>query len=133
MALQIKLNEVQEEIKSLNLSKRKIENELINKKGNLSSINNSIDEKRRVLSIKKGQVEENINKIGSLAKEAEERFIKETESKSFEIIKNNFNVSKERNKTILSKNEEDLKNLQGAYNITYDFGAEVGINGINTF
>ncbi|MVX66653.1 AAA family ATPase [Clostridium chromiireducens] len=133
MALQIKLNEVQEEIKSLNLSKRKIENELINKKGNLSSINSSIDEKRRVLSIKKGQVEENINKIGSLAKEAEERFIKETESKSFEIIKNNFNVSKERNKTILSKNEEDLKNLQGSYNITYDFGAEVGINGINTF
>ncbi|MFW2491539.1 ATP-binding protein [Clostridium chromiireducens] len=133
MTLQIKLNEVQEEIKSLNLSKKKIENELINKKGNLSSINNSVDEKRRVLSIKKGQVEENINKIGSLAIEAEERFIKETESKSFEIIKNNFNVSKERNKTILSKNEEDLKNLQGSYNITYDFGAEVGINGINTF
>lgn len=133
MALQIKLNEVQEEIKSLNLSKKKIENELINKKGNLSSINNIIDDKRRFLSIKKGQVEENKSKIGSLAKEAEERFVKETESKSFEIIKNNFNVSKERNKTILSKNEEDLKNLQTSYNITYDFGAEVGINGINTF
>ncbi|MBE6086494.1 MAG: cell division protein MukB [Clostridium beijerinckii] len=133
MALQIKLNEVQEEIKSLNLSKKRIENELINKKGNLSSINNIIDDKRRILSIKKGQVEENINKIGSLAKEAEERFIKETESKSFEVIKNNFNVSKEGNKTKLSKTEEDLKNLQGLYNITYDFGAEVGINGINTF
>ncbi|MDG5853149.1 ATP-binding protein [Clostridium beijerinckii] len=133
MALQIKLNEVQEEIESLNLSKKKIENELINKKGNLSSINNIIDDKRRILSIKKVQVEENKNKIGSLAKEAEERFIKETESKSFEIIKNNFNVSKEGNKTKLSKTEEDLKNLQGSYNITYDFGAEVGINGINTF
>lgn len=133
MALQIKLNEVQEEIESLNLSKKKIENELINKKGNLSSINNIIDDKRRILSIKKVQVEENKNKIGSLAKEAEERFIKETESKSFEVIKNNFNVSKEGNKTKLSKTEEDLKNLQGSYNITYDFGAEVGINGINTF
>ena len=133
MALQIKLNEVQEEIESLNLSKKNIEYELINKKGNLSSINNSVDEKRRVLSIKKGHVEETINKIGFLAKEAEERFIKETESKSFEVIKNNFNVSKEGNKTKLSKTEEDLKNLQGSYNITYDFGAEVGINGINTF
>lgn len=133
MALQIKLNEVQEEIKSLNLSKKKIENELINKKGNLSSINNIIDDKRRILSIKKVQVEENKSKIGSLAKEAEDRFIKETESKSFEVIKNNFNVSKEGNKTKLSKTEEDLKNLQGSYNITYDFGAEVGINGINTF
>lgn len=133
MALQIKLNEVQEEIRSLNLDKRNIENDLINKKSNKSSIDNIIADKRRVLTIKKEQLENNRNKIGSLAKEAEERFIKESESKSFETIKNNFNVSKERNKTILSRQEGELKNLQTSYNITYDFGAEVGINGINTF
>lgn len=131
--LQMKLDMVKEEIERLNESKKQLEAKLIFERSNLSYIKDIIGDKRRVLSIKQENKEENKNEIGALAEDGEERFIKEKESKSLLTIKNNFNTSKERNNTMLSNQESDLKNLQMSYNNTYDLGAEIGVNGINTF
>ena len=133
MDIQIRLKEIEEEIKGLNKEKKKIDDSLLDNKSNLISNRNIISQKESLQVYKNGLREETKNRIGILAKEAEDRFNKEKDNKSLETIRNNFNLSKERNKTMLSNQEEDLRILQTSYNITYDLGAEIGINGINSF
>ncbi|BCZ45821.1 ATPase [Clostridium gelidum] len=133
MDIQMKLEEVQKEIKNLKDNKKTLEDEIIGNKSLLNKDEDILSQKKSYLEIKILDKEEHRKEIGSLEQEGIERFNKERENKSSDIIKNNFNLSKMRTKTMCDKCGERLKELQVFYNNSYDFGAEIGVNKIDRF
>lgn len=133
MDIQMKMEEVLKEIENLNKNKKTLEYEIIQNSGLLNKNEDILSEKKLDLEIKLLDKEEHRKQIGSLDQEGIERFNKERENKSSDIIKNNFNLSKMRTKTMCDNCEGRLRNLQVFYNNSYDFGAEIGVNKIDVF
>ena len=133
MDIQMRLNEIEDEIKLLNKNKKKNEDESINKMSEVKFTENIITDMEKKLFDKGQSLAQNKESIGALAKETEDKFTKEKEGKSIETIIINFNRNKEANQTKKEKQENEIKKLQNEYNNTYNLGAEIGINGMSMF
>ena len=133
MDIQMRLNEIEDEIKLLNENKKENEDESINKMSEVKFTENIITDMEKKLFDKGQSLAQNKESIGALAKETEDKFTKEKEGKSIETIIINFNRNKEANQTKKEKQENEIKKLQNEYNNTYNLGAEIGINGMSMF
>ena len=131
--IQMKITEVEEKIKKLNKMKSDLDNEKISIGSSILSNKNVLNSKNKELTNKKIIRESYAKEIGYLEEEGNRKYLKEKENKTPLMIINNYKSSKARTETMRDKCYERLTDLQKQYNSAYDFGAEIGINKIDTF
>ncbi|MDY4077162.1 MAG: ATP-binding protein, partial [Clostridium sp.] len=133
MAIQLKIEELNKQKEEIYNKKNKLskqQRDLLVKKDTQEVI---LKNKEKEKTINTKSIQEKINEFGSIAIEGKARYENERKEKSAETILANFSISKEKNLTIKRNLEIKLNESQREYNNEYDLGAEVSINGMETF
>lgn len=132
MDIEIKIQKIKEDIEKNSAAKKELENQIIQKTSTLKVENQNRDKYKADLSNKVHYKGEYMKQVDS-PEDAVKKFDVEKNNKSLSEIRNNYEFSRRRQETMAKNAEDKLKELQTLYNNTYEFGAEVGINGVEKF
>ena len=131
--IQLKLQSIEDEIEECRIKIKKIDDKEIACRTAYGISENEIKRVTYSLKLKEEEVDNISTEIGELKEEGENKFQKAKSKRSYEEIITNFNKAKVGVINNAKNTEKNLEDNMRIYNNTYNFGAEVGVGGINTF
>lgn len=131
--LSLKLEEVKKEIINLNSEKDRLISDVATWRSDIRHYKEEKHVKEYLKEIKEADLKEKSLNNATVYEEAEKRIELERKTKNLNVIKSNFTSSRNNNETRRENRLKELIEIQFQYNRDYEFGAELGEEGMDSF
>jgi uncharacterized protein YPO0396 len=131
--LSLKLEEVKKEIINLNSEKDRLISDVATWRSDIRHYKEEKHVKEYLKEIKEADLKEKSLNSATVYEEAEKRIELERKTKNLNVIKSNFTSSRNNNETRRENRLKELIEIQFQYNRDYEFGAELGEEGMDSF